>query len=61
MSGKISANTGLAPNRHTALAVAKKVKLGTITSSPGPMPSAMSASSNASLPEAQPIACSTPQ
>ena len=57
MSGTISANTGFAPSRHTALAVAKNVKLGTITSSPGPMPSASSASSSASLPDAQPIAC----
>ena len=41
VSGLMSANTGFAPSRHTALAVAKNVKLGTITSSPGPMPSAM--------------------
>ena len=57
----MSANTGFAPSRHTALAVAKNVKLGTITSSPGPMPSAISASSSASLPDAQPTACSAPQ
>ena len=47
----------LAPSRQTALAVAKNVKLGRITSSPGPMPSAISASSSASLPEAQAMAC----
>ena len=57
----MSANTGFAPSRHTALAVAKNVKLGTITSSPGPTPSAISASSSASLPDAQPTACSVPQ
>ena len=61
VSGRISANTGFAPSRHTALAVAKNVKLGTITSSPGPTPSANSASKIASLPEAQPTACSAPQ
>ena len=42
VSGTMSANTGFAPSRHTALAVAKNVKLGTITSSPGPTPSASS-------------------
>src|SRR5262245_21036760 len=57
----ISANTGLAPSRQTALAVAKNVKLGTITSSPGPMPSAISESKIASLPDAHPTACITPQ
>src|SRR3954470_2741368 len=57
----MSANTGFAPRRQTALAVAKNVKLGTITSSPGPMPRASSTSSSASLPEAQPTACSVPQ
>ena len=36
----------------TALAVAKNVKLGRITSSPGPTPSAIRASSKASLPDA---------
>src|SRR4051812_9547948 len=57
----MSANTGFAPKRQTALAVAKNVKLGTITSSPGPMPRASSTSSKASLPDAQPTACSVPQ
>ena len=55
VSGSTSTNTGLAPSRQTAPAVAKNVKLGRITSSPGPMPSTISASSSASLPDAQPI------
>src|SRR5690606_1227623 len=41
--------------RETQLAVAKKVKLGTSTSSPGPISSAISDRSRASLPEAQPM------
>src|SRR5688500_12061033 len=57
----MSAKTGLAPRRHTALAVAKNVKLGTITSSPGPTPSTISDNKSASLPEAHPTACRTPQ
>ena len=57
VSGSMSANTGVAPSRVTALAVAKNVKLGRMTSSPGPMSRAINASSKASLPEAQPTAC----
>ena len=53
----MSAKTGRAPSRVTALAVAKNVKLGRITSSPAEMSRAIKASSRASLPEAQPMAC----
>ena len=59
VSGRISAKIGVAPKRVMQLTEAKNVKLGTITSSPGPMPIAISASSNASLPDAQPTAFST--
>ena len=52
----MSTKTGRAPSRDTAPAVAKKVKAGQITSSPGPMSSAISASSSASEPEPQVIA-----
>ena len=51
--GSMSAKTGRAPRRVTALAVAKNVKLGRITSSPAEMSRAIRASSRASLPEAQ--------
>ena len=56
-----STNTGRAPVLEMHPAVAKKVKLGQITSSPAPMPSAMSATRSASVPEETPMACSTPQ
>jgi len=56
VSRRMSTKTGVAPNRVMQLTDAKKVKLGTMTSSPGPMDSAINASSNASLPEAQPTA-----
>ena len=61
VAGSMSTNTGRAPSRQTAPAVAKNVKLGRITSSPAPMPSAISGNSSASLPDAQPMACSVPQ
>ena len=41
--------------------VEKKVNGVVITASPGPMPSAISASNRASLPEATPTACSQPR
>src|SRR5690606_29954577 len=41
--GSTSTSTGVAPTCSTTLAVAAKVRVGTITSSPGPMPSATSA------------------
>ena len=59
--GSMSTNTGRAPSRHTAPAVAKNVKLGITTSSPGPIPSAINGNNSASLPDAQPTACATPQ
>jgi len=42
------------------LAVATKVKSGTITSSPGPTPAANKAACNAAVPEFTAIACLTP-
>ena len=59
VAGSMSTKTGRAPSRVTALAVAKKVKLGSSTSSPGPTSRAMSASSSASLPDAQATADGT--
>ena len=50
-AGSMSANTGRAPVSATALAVAAKLNDGTTTSSPGPIPSATSASSRALVPE----------
>ena len=41
--GSTSAKTGFAPHIETADAVAKNVNAGTITSSPGPIPTARSA------------------
>ena len=61
LSGSISANTGRAPARATQLAVAKKVKAGTITSSPLPIPTDIMASSSASVPEAQATPWRRPQ
>src|SRR5690606_40943644 len=40
VSASMSTSTGLAPTCSTTLAVAAKVRAGTITSSPGPTPSA---------------------
>src|SRR5215469_11279715 len=45
--GSMSAKTGVAPSVQTALAVAMNDSDGTITSSPGPMPSAYNASASA--------------
>ena len=61
VSGSMSANTGVAPTRATASAVAANVNAGTITSSPGPTSSARSARTSASVPLAQPIACAPPR
>ena len=55
--GQESTKTGVAPVRATQPAVAKKVKVGTRTSSPGPMPRAISANKMASVPEEQPMPC----
>jgi hypothetical protein len=59
VSRRMSTKTGVAPNRVMQLTEAKKVKLGTITSSPGPTDKAIKARSSASLPDAHPIACAT--
>ena len=55
-----STNTGVAPVRAIAPAVAKNVNDGHSTSSPGPMPSVISESSSASVPELTPMACLAP-
>ena len=60
VAGSRSMKTGLAPTRETTPAVAKKVKLGTITSSPAPMPRAMRAASCASVPLDMPTAWAAP-
>jgi len=59
-TGQISQNTGTATRRDTAPAVAKKVKAGQSTSSPGLMFRAMRANSRASVPEETASACLTP-
>ena len=46
----ISTKTGCAPHLETVSAVAKKVNAGTKTASPGPIPSAVRARDNASVP-----------
>ena len=51
VSGSMSTSTGVAPTRETQPAVAKNEKVGVITSSPGPIPSAISAASSASVPD----------
>ena len=53
--GSMSTKTGNAPSRVTQPAVAKKLKAGTTTSSPGPTSRAMSATRMASVPEETPI------
>ncbi len=50
-----------APERWMAPAVAKNVYAGHTTSSPAPTPSAISATSSASVPEETPSACRTPR
>ncbi len=60
VAGSRSTKTGLAPRRETTPAVAKKVKVGTITSSPAPMPSAMRATNWASVPLLMPTAKDAP-
>ena len=55
VAGSMSTKTGVAPTREMAPAVAKKEKGVVMTSSPGPMSSAMSATSSASVPDDTPI------
>src|SRR3954470_16906010 len=57
----MSAKTGVAPRRAIDSAVAENVNAGQITSSPGPMPSASSTSTIASVPLATPIVSGTPR
>ena len=57
----MSTSLGVAPRRETTPAVAKNENVGVITSSPGPMPSAISATSSASVPDDSPTACGTPR
>ena len=57
--GSMSTSTGLAPTRTTQPAVAKNEYVGVITSSPGPMSSAIRAASTASVPDDRPMACGT--
>ena len=57
--GSISTNTGRAPSRDTVPPVAKKVRVGTITSSPGPVPIAINAQRSASVPLLTATACAT--
>ena len=58
--GSMSANTGRAPRRYTDPAVEKKVKLGTMTSSPGPTSKAIMATMSASVPDESPTAYGAP-
>src|ERR1039458_3199842 len=52
--------TGVAPRWTTTLAVAQNVSVGTITSSPGPTPSAANDVCSAAVHEFTAIACFTP-
>ena len=60
VSSSISIKTGVAPSKETTSADAKKVKSGTNTASPAPMPQALRARVSASVPLAQDIQCLTP-
>src|ERR1700755_3668277 len=58
--GSTSANTGVAPQCQTALAVAMNDSDGTMTSSPGPTPDAYSARCSAVVQFVVAIACAAP-
>ena len=60
VAGSISTRTGRAPSLTMAPAVAKNEYVVVMTSSPGEIPSAISASRTASVPEDTATACSTP-
>ena len=60
VSGSQSTNTAVAPAIQIASAVAKNVFGCVMTSSPGPMPMAISASQIASVPLPVPMACVRP-
>src|SRR4051794_7079631 len=57
LSRSMSANTGVAPARQTALADAAKENEGRITSSPGPIPMPSSARCSAEVPELTATQC----
>ena len=58
--GVTSTNTGSAPAAMGAYAVAEKVSAGTITSSPQPMPRALSATSIVTVPFDMSTPCREP-
>ena len=60
VSGSMSTNTGFAPSSTMVSAVAAKVKGVVMTSSPGPMPSAIRAIKSASVPLATVMQCLAP-
>ena len=60
LSGRMSANTGVAPAISIVSAEAKNVNGVVMTSSPGPTPSARSDRYRESVPLATPMACFTP-
>ena len=55
VAGSMSQKSGSAPLRAIVPAVAKKVNVLVITASPAPISSAISANSNASVPEETPM------
>ena len=57
----MSQKTGVAPDCATVLAAATKVSDGRTTSSPGPQPTASTASCSAAVPLDSAIACRAPQ
>ena len=59
-SGSLSANTGTPPSHTSGDTDAHHVADGTITSSPGPMPTAKNAASSAAVPLQWASACGTP-
>ncbi len=59
--GSTSTSTGVAPAKYTPSAVAQNVLAGMMTSSPGPMPAAISMSWMAEVPDATPRTRSTPR
>ena len=59
VDGSTSTSTGRAPTSATTFAVAGNVYAGTITSSPGPIPSASAARCSAAVPDDTATACST--
>src|SRR5437867_5435276 len=60
VSPRTSAKTGIPPWYSTALADAAKVRAGTMTSSPGPIPAANTAAWRAAVPELTATACAAP-